>query len=555
MFMSRMSVMRKMWVCFSVLIFGIMVMTVSIYINGEKVKAKTVFARENSLKYALLAEKMKRDIIEVQHWLTDVSATKMDDGFKEAQTYAESFRKDAAKFRSSFLEGKNQEMIAEIDSIMVAFDQFYETGKRMATVYISEGTESGNILMEKFDPYAESLNSMVDRFVKEHTAELVSGMESIEKSSKKLSSNMLLLGMLVLAIGATLAVITSYSIRKPLQTVLSSIERIGSGDLTVRINLESQDEFGKIGKSVDKMTESLKSTMQLVNSSALSVSQSSSNLSASSTQLVSSTEELTANASTVASITTHAKDNINAISSAAEQMSSSANSVATAIEEMSASIMEVAKNCHREVEIAQEANHHAQASKETMDRLTQAAISIGQVVTVIKKVADQTNLLALNATIEAASAGEAGRGFAVVASEVKELARQTASATLEIENQIKGIQDSTRSAAKSIEQVTEVFEEVASISQTIVSAVEEQSATVNEISKNVGFVNIGARDVATNVAESAGSLNEVASTTQVISSAIYETSTGISQVNTAAKELEKISQSLKSSVGKFKIKS
>ncbi len=120
-----------------------------------------------------------------------------------------------------------------------------------------------------------------------------------------------------------------------------------------------------------------------------------------------------------------------------------------------------------------------------MDKLGAAAKSIGKVVEVINDIADQTNLLALNATIEVASAGEAGKRFAVVANEVKELAKQTAQATQEIQKQVEDMQTNTESAIKAIDSVSKVIEEVNEISQTIVSAVEEQSATVNEISRNV----------------------------------------------------------------------
>ena len=106
-------------------------------------------------------------------------------------------------------------------------------------------------------------------------------------------------------------------------------------------------------------------------------------------------------------------------------------------------------------------------------------------VKVITEIAGQNNLLALNATIEAARAGEAGKGFAVVANEVKQLANQTAKATSDISEKIKIIQADAKNAVEAMDEITDVINEVNDISGTIASAVEEQSATTNEMSRNV----------------------------------------------------------------------
>jgi methyl-accepting chemotaxis protein len=188
-----------------------------------------------------------------------------------------------------------------------------------------------------------------------------------------------------------------------------------------------------------------------------------------------------------------------------------------------------------------------------MDKLGEAAKSIGKVVDVINDIADQTNLLALNATIEAASAGDAGKGFAVVAGEVKELAKQTAQATQEIQKQIEGMQSNTILAINAIESVSEVIEKVNVISQTIVSAVEEQSATVNEISRNVSGVSTGAQEVSKNVTESAKGLSDVSSAITGVNIAVKETAKGIVQVKTSTVELSKLSENLKKLLKQFKI--
>ena len=127
----------------------------------------------------------------------------------------------------------------------------------------------------------------------------------------------------------------------------------------------------------------------------------------------------------------------------------------------------------------------ADTTNATVAKLGESSAEIGKVIKVITSIAQQTNLLALNATIEAARAGEAGKGFAVVANEVKELAKETAKATEDISQKIEAIQTDTRGAVEAIGQIGQIINQINDIPNTIASAVEEQTATTNEISRNV----------------------------------------------------------------------
>ncbi len=134
-----------------------------------------------------------------------------------------------------------------------------------------------------------------------------------------------------------------------------------------------------------------------------------------------------------------------------------------------------------------------------MSKLGESSAEIGQVIKVITSIAQQTNLLALNATIEAARAGEAGKGFAVVANEVKELAKQTAKATEDISQRIATIQTDAKGAVKAIETISGVINKGNDISGTIATAVEEQSATTNEMSRNALEAAKGAGEIASSI--------------------------------------------------------
>ena len=367
--------------------------------------------------------------------------------------------------------------------------------------------------------------------------------------------------MLLATIGASILGIIAFAlffaagIARPVTSVVAMLKDIseGEGDLTRRLKVASNDEIGELAGYFNKFIEKLQTLISTVVGNADTVASSATEFSTVATQIAANTEEMSAQTTTVASATQQATANVTTMSSVASAMSDSTNSVATAIEEMSASLNEVARNCQNELNIAAEAGKHAASGKEVMDKLGTAAQSIGKVIELINSIADQTNLLAINATIEAASAGDAGRGFAVVANEVKELAKQTAQATLEIQKQVEDIQVNTSEAVKAIDSVATVIKEVNSISQTIVSAVEEQSATVNEIAGSVTGVSTGAQEVARNLAESGQRLSVIAGTVNGVSGAVSETAGGITQVKSSAGDLARISENLKKLLSQFKV--
>lgn len=357
-----------------------------------------------------------------------------------------------------------------------------------------------------------------------------------------------------------LFILVSYSVlrRSVIRPILSTgimLKDIsdGEGDLTKRLDIKSNDEIGDLARYSNMFIEKLQRIIGTISGNADTIASAASNLSTTSSQIAANAVEMTAQTATVASATEQATTNINTISMSANEMSGYLASVVSAVEEMSVSISEVAQNCHKELQIAEQANTHAQSSKDKMDMLGVAAKSIGTIVVTINEIADQTNLLALNATIEAASAGEAGKGFAVVASEVKELAKQTAKATQEIEMQVADIQSNTASAAKAMELVLMVVDEVNTISRSIVGAIEEQSVTINDVSRNISNVNTHVRDVAKNVGESALGLSEVSNTTASVNAAVLKTAHDVEQIKNSTNDLAELSENLKRLMSQFKI--
>jgi methyl-accepting chemotaxis protein len=251
---------------------------------------------------------------------------------------------------------------------------------------------------------------------------------------------------------------------------------------------------------------------------------------ANATTLGSSAEELTAVSTQMASNASETSAQANIVSAASEQVSKNVQTVATGVDEMNAAIRDIAKNAMESARVAQQAVAAAEVANTTIGKLGESSTEIGNVIKVITSIAEQTNLLALNATIEAARAGEAGKGFAVVANEVKELAKETARATEDISRRIEAIQTDTRGAVDSIQQIGSVIGQINDISNTIASAVEEQTATATEMSRNVGEAAKGTAEIAQNIT--------------AVAQAAQDTTQGANNSQQAAAELSRMANEL-----------
>lgn len=226
-----------------------------------------------------------------------------------------------------------------------------------------------------------------------------------------------------------------------------------------------------------------------------------------------------------------------AVAHVVEDVTRNMQGVAAATEQLSASIREISGQTGESSRIVAEAVRQADHTSSQVQALADSAVNIGQVVELINQIANQTNLLALNATIEAARAGESGRGFAVVASEVKTLASQTAKATEEIAAQIRSMQEATTSSVSAITNIRGTIDRLSQVSSVIASAVEQQGAATQEISRNVQSASGGATEASTSI--------------DGVARASEETSHGSGQVLSAASELARNGETLRTQVEQF----
>ncbi|MCG8642773.1 MAG: bacteriohemerythrin [Desulfobacterales bacterium] len=358
-----------------------------------------------------------------------------------------------------------------------------------------------------------------------------------------------------LLFGGLIAFMLTRIIIRPIRMVVAALRDIaqGEGDLTRRIEIDTRDEIGELAKWFNAFVIRLNQIVVNIGVNSETVTASSGELLSVSEQMAENSEDLSARSNSVATASEEMSSAMSSVAAASEQASINLETIAGAAEQMKLTLGGVAENCEKARSISDNAVVKVRTASERVGRLGTSARDIDKVTEVITDIAEQTNLLALNATIEAARAGKAGKGFAVVADEIKGLAGQTAAATLDIKDRVKGIQDSTDDTVKDVEQITEVISEVTDIVAAIAAAIEEQSASASEVAENIGQASSGISDVNENVSQSSQVSSEIAQDISMVNGVAVDMTSRSSQMKKSAEELSKLSFKLRDMIGVFKV--
>ncbi|WP_219108929.1 methyl-accepting chemotaxis protein [Austwickia sp. TVS 96-490-7B] len=319
------------------------------------------------------------------------------------------------------------------------------------------------------------------------SARVVTAQEDQNTAKRNATLSMILIGVLATAAIAGLATLISNRVIRSVNSVRHSIEAMGRGNFQVPARAFTEDEVGQMAHANETTRTNICSLLTQVGQV--------------STVVAAASEELTAVSSQVGATAEQSTSQLSSIEDAATVMSSTVQTVAAGTEEMTASIREISKNATDAAGVARQAVSVADVTNTTVAKLGESSMEIGNVIKTITSIAEQTNLLALNATIEAARAGEAGKGFAVVATEVKDLAQETGRATEDIARRVEAIQIDTQAAVAAIGQISSIIAQINDTQSTIASAVEEQTATTNEMSRNVSEAAHSADNIADNVSK------------------------------------------------------
>lgn len=390
----------------------------------------------------------------------------------------------------------------------------------------------------------------------------ITGMFFVGKPLDAIEASKAQVNMAIFTVTAILALImiglSWFLVRgiiRPLRNMTNMIKDIaeGEGDLTKRLIISSGDEIGEMSGYFNQFVTKIQDIISSIAENVKTLTSSSSDLALISEQLSSAAKDSADKSGSVATAAEQMNSNFHSVSAAMEESTSNVNTIASSTEEMTATVAEIAESAEKARLITDKAVKQSQATSTKMNALGESATRIGRVTEAITEISEQTNLLALNATIEAARAGEAGKGFAVVANEIKELAKQTAAATIDIKNQINEMQSTSSTTVKEIKEISDVIVDINQVINAIAASVEEQSAATNEIAGNIANASQGIIEVNENVAQSTVAVTNITRDVSEISSQSQQVGTISEKVRGSAQGLAKLSEQLDRLVNKFKI--
>ncbi|MDO5698077.1 MAG: methyl-accepting chemotaxis protein [Dermatophilus congolensis] len=349
----------------------------------------------------------------------------------------------------------------------------------------------------------DEIMAPINQFNEQMSTRVTDNVASAQRSQTIAEMSLFAVVLLLLAALGSFLFIMNSKVGRVLTGYARTLSERDPYDLTVVLDPDGVEETQVVAEAFNAQQASLADVLRSIEGNTVDLEQTATRLAANSDQFASSASQTSRSASNA--------------SNAATEVSGNVDSVAAGTEEMNASIREIASAAARASEVAMEAVRSAEATSATVAELSESSIRIGEVMKSITSIAEQTNLLALNATIEAARAGEAGKGFAVVANEVKDLAQQSAGATEDISEKVLSIQGDAAATSQALAEITEVIARINETQSTIASAVEEQTATTNEMSRSVQDAASGARGIADTirgVANLAGQGSEAAGVTR-----------------------------------------
>jgi methyl-accepting chemotaxis protein len=436
------------------------------------------------------------------------------------------FKQDIAELEGEPLTAAEHDAVA---AAAAAFEDFMTTDEQIIAAFRT-GTAAGyatagNLVSGAAIDDMNKIVAAIDNLVGLTDAQSAAATADAAGTANTARTLMLVAGALSLALAAGLAVLVTRSITRPLGRTVDTLRAVAAKDLTVQAPADGRDELGAMGRAVNGTLEVLLAAFGRISEHSRT--------------LAGASHELTQASDRIAAAATDASGQSEQVATAAEEVSRSVQTVASGTEEMNAAIREISGSASLAAAVAATGVTSAREAGETIGQLGRSSAEIGEVVKLITSIAEQTNLLALNATIEAARAGEAGKGFAVVASEVKDLAQETAKATEDIGARVQAIQHDTTAAITAIDRITGIIGQVNEHSTTIAAAVEEQTATTAEMSRNIV-------EAATGSDEIAKGINGVATSAQV-------TAEGVAEAQETAENLEVMSRELQDIVDQFQV--
>jgi methyl-accepting chemotaxis protein len=537
-----------------VLVFFLINIIFNIY-SINNVQKEITSLKEITNKQQEYANDINVDVIQVQQFLSDASATKNVASIKEAEKYKNNFKDLIDKLHK--ISPNRDAQLKKIDS---DFDQYYALGIKMTNAYINEGLQQGNELMDQFDPMASSLFDKVDVLNKESKVSMVAALDTLFKTMNTILMMSLILGLLSLVIVVAVSMILGHNISSPINNMFSILKdlELGEGDLTKRINIISRDEIGNTSHSFNNYMDKLSKMIKFIRDNSTMVSSNAEVLNKGSLETLADMKEIN-------NVMTKVESDSENISAALSKVTSNIENLAQSSQNNSDDVQEICVLADKINAITLHSGEIALNTKIEMDKINEIASrtmvlheqlgekteEIKKIIDTMRGIADQTNILALNASIEASRAGEHGRGFAVVAEEIRKLADNNSESSKLIVNIITSINDVIKESITSSSEVSERVKLGVHMVDNVYSEFEKIIDGTKGINSKIQNIAVTSQEQASSIEEFAATVETVNESNAKISLSIKNASTGINKQTEVISDFNKMAEDLSNSANEL----